>query len=173
MHFAAALHHLDQEYLAKHEGAPPAASATLNGIPNEQGHSDWNTRFWTPRSETWDPARFFNGLTRAFECPHQECHFVDISATKFTAHCFDAHVPSVYRCPSCLREYRSLQALVQHCESPSHRCQIRKTRGFNAFMDHITGGFISAGKRDERGEVVYEAALPNEFRDRDKEPGFW
>lgn len=173
--FAAGLQTLNYEYAQKNPGsAPPSrhTGASVSGFTS-MDPSDWNTRFWNPRSDAWDPNRFFNSLIEAYECPHKECNFTDPSAAAFTSHCFDGHRPDVFRCPSCLREYKSLQALVQHCEAPSHKCQIRKARAYNQFMDFITGGFIDASRKNERGEVLYDVQKPAEFGDRTKDPSFW
>ena len=62
------------------------------------------------------------------------------------------------RCPSCLRVFKSTTALVQHCESPSNRCQIRHTLDYGDALNTLTGGFIGTKGYHPDGTVKYEAA---------------
>lgn len=51
------------------------------------------------------------------------------------------------KCPSCLKYFKSVTALMAHCESHSTRCQINKADDFNIFLDKMTGGFLSVREK--------------------------
>ncbi len=58
-------------------------------------------------------------------------------------------------CPSCLREFRTTAALIQHCESPSVRCSIRKCDGYHETIDQLTGGLIGIKGNFPDGTIKY------------------
>ena len=83
--FAAALLDREKDY-AQHYGFPSSAAAqSINGASNA-GPTDWNKRFWTPRSDAWDPKRFYNEIIRAYECPHSGCKCVSPSICSLVGH---------------------------------------------------------------------------------------
>ena len=61
-------------------------------------------------------------------------------------------------CPCCLKNFKSHTALIQHCESPSSRCQIRRAFDYNDALNTLTGGLIEVKGRHPDGTVKYEAA---------------
>lgn len=70
----------------------------------------------------------------------------------------------LYRCPGCLRIFKSAAALVSHCESPSVRCDIKAKDIFGQFIDELSGGVIQATGYNEDGTIKYEAGkldMPN------------
>ena len=54
--------------------------------------------------------------------------------------------------------FSSTTALVQHCESPANRCNIRETGDYNQALDTITGGLLEVKERKDDGQVEYQAA---------------
>jgi hypothetical protein len=66
------------------------------------------------------------------------------------------------RCPSCLRQYNSATALVQHTESQARKCQIRDSRDYRQAVDLITGGLLdTAGRHDDLTVKYITPALPS------------
>jgi hypothetical protein len=62
-----------------------------------------------------------------------------------------------FRCPSCLRQYQSATALVQHAESQAVKCQIRESQEYKNAVDQITGGFVGTAGRHIDHTVRYTA----------------
>ncbi|KAI9671448.1 MAG: hypothetical protein M1831_004357 [Alyxoria varia] len=149
---------LEAEYTASRSGPIKAPTGTsMNWFKN---------RFWNPRSESWDPSNFFNHSTNRYECPHPGCDWSDPTETAITEHAKESHRATSLMCPVCYKYFDDLAGLVSHCENSSRRCRIKDTARWPQFLDEITGGFLSAGKRDEHGRVIYEVSKPTEFEDR-------
>jgi hypothetical protein len=47
----------------------------------------------------------------------------------------------------CLKYFKSVTALVAHCESRGANCQINKADDFNIFLDRLSGGFLGVDER--------------------------
>lgn len=127
-----------------------------------------NTRFWTPRSDTWDPERFFNSMLQSYECPMLGCNFVETSPTALSDHCMDFHKADVFSCPSCLHEYKSIADLVTHCEKVSAKCKVNQRRDFPEVISRISGGYLDAITNAEDGTIKYKGAIPAEWEDKVK-----
>lgn len=114
-----------------------------------------------------DPMNHYHSLTKKFECPGQKCGGNFDSIEAFNAHLISsAHVGGRTVCPSCLCKFTSTMSLVAHCESPSKRCNIRKSANYNQVLREITGGLIGAEGHHIDGSVRYVA---NDI----SKPGYW
>lgn len=70
-----------------------------------------------------------------------------------------AHGDTTYRCPYCLRIFKSLTAMVSHAESQGTFCQIRKTKEYSAYMDQLSAGLVDVAETPhEDGTVAYETS---------------
>lgn len=67
-----------------------------------------------------------------------------------------AHGDKMYRCPYCLRIFKSMAAITNHSESSANRCQIRETDNYNAYLDQLTAGMVDVSReRNEDGTLKY------------------
>ncbi|ODH48023.1 hypothetical protein GX48_05870 [Paracoccidioides brasiliensis] len=72
------------------------------------------------------------------------------------------HLAGAFRCPSCLRMFKSVTALTARCESASVRCKINKDKNYAAIMDEISAGLIGADGENEDGSVRYRTISAEE-----------
>ena len=70
----------------------------------------------------------------------------DIS-TDLSRHILEDHRITRVNCPSCLKYFKSVTALVCHCESRGSKCQISKADDFSLFLDKLTGGFLTVEEK--------------------------
>ncbi|KAI5290097.1 hypothetical protein KEM54_002448 [Ascosphaera aggregata] len=109
----------------------------------------------TVSSNQWDPQRFFNDVLCHYVCPCQK-EFNSVDA--FEEHVrSDAHMIGTFRCPGCLRIFKSLTALVAHCESASVRCSISKSENYSRIMDDISAGVLDTDGYNPDGSIKYKA----------------
>ncbi|KAI9671506.1 MAG: hypothetical protein M1817_003558 [Caeruleum heppii] len=105
-----------------------------------------------------DPNDFYNAWLGKYECPHPTCQVTFRGVDAFGQHLKSSvHLPKKIVCPTCLKKFNSITAMVQHCESPSNRCQIRHSEGYNIALDKVTGGLVNVKGYDEHGTPQYEA----------------
>lgn len=62
------------------------------------------------------------------------------------------------KCPSCLKYFNSVTALMGHCESRGSRCQINKSEDFSIFLNKLTGGFLSV-KEEVRPDHLHNPTV--------------
>jgi hypothetical protein len=72
------------------------------------------------------------------------------------------HIPKQKAvCPACRKPFKSIPALVAHCESESRRCYLRYTDKFRPFLDQLTAGIADLdgqwGDKTNRYVVTREA----------------
>lgn len=79
------------------------------------------------------------------------------SVGAFRAHLQTEGVHTVQRvqCPMCSRNFRTIEALVQHCESQSVRCHLRDSEEYEQFLDTLTGGLVGIEGRHVDLTVSY------------------
>lgn len=61
------------------------------------------------------------------------------------------------RCPSCLRQYATATALVQHAESQARNCNIRDTQEYRQALQQVTAGFVDVSGRHKDATIKYTA----------------
>lgn len=88
--------------------------------------------------------RFYNAITETYECPWALCGRNSYTEPDFEDHLRHDHEPSTPTCPRCQKRFKSLHALIAHCEAINGRCRIRHCRDYGAFIHRISGGFVSA-----------------------------
>jgi hypothetical protein len=80
------------------------------------------------------------------------------SAQEMNEHILATHRVSRIKCPSCLKYYKSVTALIGHCEARGSKCTVSKADDFNIFLDKVTGGFISVEEKT-RPEFLHNPAV--------------
>ncbi|KAF2686662.1 hypothetical protein K458DRAFT_429632 [Lentithecium fluviatile CBS 122367] len=116
-------------------------------MEQEHGINIMNTRFWDPRSPgDFNPERFYDSVIQLYFCPFI-CEQTFKSIEEMDNHIMSSHRISRMKCPSCLKYYKSVTALMAHCESRGAKCQVNKADDFNIFLNKLTGGFLSVEEK--------------------------
>lgn len=168
---------------AKSSPITTAWATHLENIRDEEAHADRNNmlrlRFWHPEHQDYDPDRLYNPLIERYCCPFPFCGENFKQNIDLSRHITSIHRITDFRCPSCLRLFKSATALVAHCETASARCRISGTRKFGQVIDEFSGGFLEVkGKKRpdlnrfddgfELGYNKYDASTPVDW-DRSEE----
>lgn len=102
--------------------------------------------------DLWDSIR------EMYVCPGSTCGRMFKDHDAFYDHLLSpAHVGGHQTCPSCLNRFNSVSAWVNHAESGSKGCQVRKSYNYNQVMREMTAGLLGAGGHLEDGTVKYVA----------------
>ncbi|KAI9891418.1 MAG: hypothetical protein M1814_002737 [Vezdaea aestivalis] len=106
----------------------------------------------------WD--RYWNSTVNRYICPLPICRRGFEQLGQLHNHLrFESHTSQTYQCPSCLKKFKSLTAIIQHAESESHRCKIRHSDNFGDFISLATGNYVALKGKDEDGKPIFEAPL--------------
>lgn len=77
----------------------------------------------------------------------------------------EAHSDQRYMCPTCCKHFRSLTAVTAHMESESTRCNIRKAKDLDAYVDQLSGGLVEVqSEKNEDGTNKYDVKKDAESR---------
>lgn len=61
-----------------------------------------------------------------------------------------------YRCPSCLRIFKTLTGITSHAEAKGSKCHIQDTAHYETFMDQLTAGIVDIERtRHQGGSIIY------------------
>lgn len=106
-------------------------------------------------SGKWDPSKFWNDVVGQYVCA---CDKVFDSQQAFEDHIHsDEHNKGTFRCPGCLKLFKSITALVAHCESASVRCAISRSENFSKILSDISAGILDTDGFNPDGSVKYKA----------------
>ncbi|KAI5304309.1 hypothetical protein KEM56_006641 [Ascosphaera pollenicola] len=106
-------------------------------------------------SGQWDPSKFWNSVVGQYVCACEK-EFDSLEAFDDHVHS-DEHMKGSFQCPGCLRLYKSVTALVAHCESASVRCAISRSDNFSKIMSDISAGVLDTDGLNPDGSVRYKA----------------
>ncbi|CAK7224061.1 hypothetical protein SCUCBS95973_005392 [Sporothrix curviconia] len=104
--------------------------------------------------------RYKNKINGHFHCPHEMCWRagkVFKTAGSLLGHLRNEAVHSTLRvqCPSCFGYFTSVNALTQHCESQSSRCQFRESDDYLPFLNILTAGVAEVQGRNIDMTLAY------------------
>ncbi|PGH03644.1 hypothetical protein GX51_03908 [Blastomyces parvus] len=110
--------------------------------------------------EPWSPARFFSPAMGKWVCV---CDKLFDSEKEFEGHIKSGiHMGGVFRCPGCLRMFKTSAALTAHCESATVRCEVNKDENYARIMDEISAGLIEPDGENEDGSIRYKTVVPSQ-----------
>ena len=115
-------------------------------MEREHGINIMKTRFWDPLSSDWNPERFYDSVVNKYNCPFV-CELTFATPADLNKHINSDHRLTRMKCPSCLKYFNSVTALMAHCESRGAKCQINKADNFNIFLDRLSGGFLGVDEK--------------------------
>ena len=129
---------------------PPAGdwTAVWNYRQQEAAANDstnlFRSRLWDPDSKEYDVELFFNSMIEKYRCPFPECDgtYYD-EPSDIEGHLRVTHLKTSYRCPLCLKIFRSANALVSHSEAGG-KCKVKKSSMYDKLLDEISGGYLKA-----------------------------
>jgi len=119
---------------------PPGEWAAILRSKQEEAASDTRTnllhlRFYDPSSPDYDPDRFLHSVIQKYCCPFPICDDVYYDEpADIEAHLYSFHLRSNYRCPSCLKIFKSATGFVAHSES-STKCRIKDSKHYKQVSD--------------------------------------
>ncbi|EDN09328.1 predicted protein [Histoplasma mississippiense (nom. inval.)] len=112
------------------------------------------------QQEPWSPSKFFSPAMGKWVCV---CDKVFDSEKGFESHIKSGiHMGGVFRCPGCLRMFKTSTALTAHCESATVRCKVNKDENYARIMDEISAGLIEPAGENEDGSIRYRTVLPSQ-----------
>lgn len=112
-----------------------------------------------PGNPYFDAEKYYSSIIEQYICPKLGCGKVFKTSGRLVGHLRSpAHGDKTYRCPYCLKMFKTLTAITSHAESSSMNCRIRETDGYNAFLDQLTAGMVDVGGQNEDGTLQYTAA---------------
>ncbi|CAK7269678.1 hypothetical protein SEPCBS119000_003693 [Sporothrix epigloea] len=105
--------------------------------------------------------RYKNKISGRFNCPNELCQRagkVFKTAGALIGHLRNDTVHSTLRvqCPSCFSFFTSVNALLQHCESQSSRCQFRESDDYLPFLNILTAGVAEVQGRNIDMTLAYD-----------------
>ncbi|GAB7357845.1 hypothetical protein MBLNU230_g0016t1 [Neophaeotheca triangularis] len=110
----------------------------------------FRVRFWDPTSPDYDANRFYHAAIRAYCCPFPSCPMAQFpNAEEMELHLTIRHATQQYRCPACLKVFKTSVALVSHCENAAANCRIQETGLYRKLIDEISGGYLQAHRVQE------------------------
>ncbi|KAK2808018.1 hypothetical protein FQN50_005100 [Emmonsiellopsis sp. PD_5] len=165
---------LDLEMSPKPKQAAPvntAGSVSGVSVPGSASASAWNDSVMLPptkmvvpnnndndeqEKKQWDPEKFFNSLLGEYNCV---CNESFQTQKEFESHLLSGvHSGGIFRCPGCLRLFKTNTALIAHCESASVRCKVSLNPRYAEIMDEISGGLLETSGVCEDGSIRYRAS---------------
>ncbi|CAK7210950.1 hypothetical protein SBRCBS47491_000952 [Sporothrix bragantina] len=113
-----------------------------------------------PEHPRFNIFRYKNKINGRFNCPHDICLRAGKNfktAGSLIGHLRNEDVHSTLRvqCPSCFRFFTSVNALTQHCESQSSRCQFRESDDYLPFLNILTAGVAEVQGRNVDMTLAY------------------
>lgn len=112
-------------------------------------------RYWDPTHKDYDPERFYNPVIEMYVCPLPQCEESYPEPFMLEYHINNIHGISQRRCPHCLKLFKSVTALVAHCEAPTSHCGISRSNRYGEAIDQFSGGFLGA-KDARRPDITDE-----------------
>ncbi|KAK4226217.1 hypothetical protein QBC38DRAFT_480966 [Podospora fimiseda] len=140
---------------------PPPSRPTPEQLKSIQDPAKNKLTAWLehhPQNPNFNVNLYYCQILKKYKCPIERCYKSFPSAHGLRAHLTSpTHTGSwKVQCPICMRWFDTTTALVQHAESPSLRCDIRKSDGFRHFLHQATAGIVDATGRNEDGTEKYE-----------------
>ncbi|CAK7228494.1 hypothetical protein SEUCBS140593_006935 [Sporothrix eucalyptigena] len=104
--------------------------------------------------------RYKNKINGRFHCPHTMCQragkqFKTTGSLMGHLRNDAAHSTLRVQCPSCFGYFTSVNALTQHCESQSSRCQFRESDDYLPFLNILTAGVAEVQDRNIDMTLAY------------------
>ncbi|KAF2867630.1 hypothetical protein BDV95DRAFT_631007 [Massariosphaeria phaeospora] len=110
-------------------------------METDHGINIMKTRFWDPLSQEWNPDRFYDSVVNMYFCPFI-CEQTYSIPADLNRHIIQDHRITRVKCPGCCKPFRSVTALMAHCESRGSRCSVNKAYDYGMFVDKLSGGFL-------------------------------
>ncbi|PGH10528.1 hypothetical protein AJ79_05456 [Helicocarpus griseus UAMH5409] len=111
-----------------------------------------------PVKVEWSVDKFFSPTLGKYLCV---CDKAFDSEKEFDNHIKSGvHAAGVFRCPSCLRMFKTSTALTAHCEAATVRCKVNRDENYARIMDEISGGLIEPIGENEDGTIRYRTVPP-------------
>ncbi|KAL1895181.1 hypothetical protein Sste5346_005326 [Sporothrix stenoceras] len=121
-----------------------------------------------PKHPNFSVGRYYNPISHRYNCPWTSCQKIGKVFKKpgqLIAHLSSetAHSKVRVQCPSCFDLFETVNALMQHCESQSNRCQFRESDDFIPFLNILSAGVAEIHGRNVDMTLQYnvqEGAAP-------------
>ncbi|KAL7937282.1 putative C2H2 finger domain protein [Trichoderma chlorosporum] len=113
-----------------------------------------------PNSPSFNVARYQCSITEKFNCPKQLCGKTFKSARGLIGHLRSpAHGNKTYRCPCCLKMFKTLAGITSHAETRGSKCRIQDTVHYETFMDQLTAGIVDIERITyQDGTIIFKTS---------------
>lgn len=113
-----------------------------------------------PSHPRFNVYRYKDRINGRFHCPSEMCRRagrIFKTAGSLVHHLRDetAHGAQEVQCPWCFGYFKSINALTQHCESQSSRCQFREAEDYLPFLNILTAGVAEVQGRNIDMTLAY------------------
>ncbi|KAL6902451.1 putative C2H2 finger domain protein [Trichoderma evansii] len=113
-----------------------------------------------PNNPSFSAASCYCSITERFNCPKRLCGKTFKTAGGLIGHLKSPfHGNRKYRCPSCLKIFKSLTGITSHAEAKGSKCPIQDTAQYETFMDQLTAGIVDIKRtRYQGGSIIYKTS---------------
>ncbi|KJZ80426.1 hypothetical protein HIM_00276 [Hirsutella minnesotensis 3608] len=114
-----------------------------------------------PDHPSFRAADYYSPYGERWRCPKVACNKAFKTARSLIGHLRGpAHDDTNYQCPYCLKNFKTLTAIVSHAEQSSVKCHMRDSENYDAFIHQLTGGIAEVDNEHhyKDGTVKYKLA---------------
>ncbi|KAM0253081.1 hypothetical protein ACHAQJ_007403 [Trichoderma viride] len=115
---------------------------------------------YDPNNPSFSAASCYCEITGRFNCPKRLCGKTFKTAGGLVGHLKSPiHGNKSYRCPSCLKIFKTLAGITSHAEAGGSKCRIQDTAHYETFMDQLTAGIVDIERtRYQGGSIIYKTS---------------
>ncbi|EHK25977.1 uncharacterized protein TRIVIDRAFT_73413 [Trichoderma virens Gv29-8] len=113
-----------------------------------------------PNSPSFNVARYYCSITEKYNCPKRLCGKTFKTARGLVGHLRSpAHGNKTYRCPYCLKIFKTLAGITSHAETRGSKCRLQDTAHYETFMDQLTAGIVDIERtRYQDGSIIFKTS---------------
>ncbi|KAL6830976.1 RNA polymerase III transcription factor IIIC subunit domain-containing protein [Trichoderma sp. SZMC 28015] len=113
-----------------------------------------------PNNPSFNVARYRCPITEKWNCPKVPCRKVFKTAKALIGHLRSpAHGNKTYRCPCCLKMFKTLAGITSHAETRGSKCRIQDTVHYEIFMGQLTAGIVDIERtRYQDGSIIFKTS---------------
>ncbi|PNP53514.1 hypothetical protein THARTR1_06208 [Trichoderma harzianum] len=113
-----------------------------------------------PNNPAFNVARYKCPITEKWNCPKRPCGKTFKTAKALIGHLRSpVHGNKTYRCPCCLKIFKTLAGITSHAETRGSRCRIQDTVHYEIFMGQLTAGIVDIERtRYQDGSIIFKTS---------------
>ncbi|KAL7914995.1 putative C2H2 finger domain protein [Trichoderma velutinum] len=113
-----------------------------------------------PNNPSFNVARYQCPITEKWNCPKRPCGKTFKAAKGLIGHLRSpAHGNKTYRCPCCLKMFKTLAGIASHAETRGSKCRIQDTVHYEIYMGQLTAGIVDVERtRYQDGSIIFKTS---------------